>query len=93
MFSKNSFHLFNPNSAVEIDNVYRSRGEPGGAKAQMRTITIICRVLGPEPAILAEVGWQHRTQGAATSRWLIAFAPEGLPLDRGVTLNCGIRVQ
>jgi len=35
--------------------------------------------------------WHRRLQ-AATSRWPIAFDPEGLPLDQGVSLNCGIRV-
>lgn len=34
--------------------------------------------------------WHRRLQ-AATSRWPIAFDPEGLPLDQGVSLNCGIR--
>ena len=34
------FDEMNPNSAVEIDNAYRSRGEPGGAKAQKRTIQL-----------------------------------------------------
>ena len=34
---------------------------------------------------------RHRRLQAAPSRWPIAFDPEGLPLDRGVSLNCGIR--
>jgi hypothetical protein len=45
-------------------------------------------------------GWQfsgsplwHRSLQAATSRWLTAFDPEGLPLDQGVSLNCGIRAE
>ena len=45
-------------------------------------------------------GWQfsgsplrHRRLQVATSRWLIAFDPEGLPLDQGVSLNCGIRAE
>jgi hypothetical protein len=36
---------------------------------------------------------QHRRLQAATSRWPIAFDPEGLPLDQGVSLNCGIRAD
>ena len=43
-------------------------------------------------------GWQfsrsplrHWRLQAATSRWPMAFDPEGLPLDQGVSLNCGIR--
>jgi hypothetical protein len=36
---------------------------------------------------------RHRRLQAATSRWPIAFDPEGLPLDQGVSLNCGIRVE
>ena len=34
---------------------------------------------------------RHRRLEAATNRWPIAFDPEGLPLDQGVSLNCGIR--
>jgi hypothetical protein len=36
---------------------------------------------------------QHRRLQAATSHRPIAFALEGLPLDRCVTLNYGIRVH
>jgi hypothetical protein len=36
---------------------------------------------------------RHRSLQAATSRWPIAFDPEGLPLDQGVSLNCGIRAE
>jgi hypothetical protein len=36
---------------------------------------------------------RHRRLQAATSRWPIAFDPEGLPLDRGISLNYGIRVK
>ena len=36
---------------------------------------------------------QHRRLPPATSRWPVAFALEGLPIDHCVTLNCGIRVE
>jgi hypothetical protein len=36
---------------------------------------------------------RHRRLQAATSRWPIAFDPEGLPLGQGVSLNCAIRVE
>jgi hypothetical protein len=48
-------------------------------------------VLGPGLVILPGVRCGNRLLPAATSRWLIVFAPEGSPLGRYVTLNCGIR--
>jgi hypothetical protein len=47
-------------------------------------------VLGPGLAIFPGSAAALEIAGP-TSRWPFAFALEGLPLDRCVTLNCGIR--
>ena len=54
-----------------------------------------CRlgVLGSRLANFSEIPLQHRRLQTATSRRPIVFALEGFPLDRCVTLNCGIGVQ
>jgi hypothetical protein len=67
-------------------------GEPGRAKAQKRTITMLSRVLGPGLVIFR--GVRCSTGDCGRYKPLsIAFVLEGLPLDRCVTLNYGIRVQ
>jgi hypothetical protein len=38
--------MISPDSAVEMNTGIGSSGEPGGAKAQKRTISILCIVLG-----------------------------------------------
>jgi hypothetical protein len=45
----------NSDSAVEINNVVLIKGEPGGAKAQQRTISMLFRVLGPRLVIFRGV--------------------------------------
>ena len=73
--------------------VKRSSGEPGVAKTRKRTISMPSKVLASGVAIFPGGPLQHRRLQAATRHRSIVFAPEGLPLDRCVTLNCGIWVQ
>jgi hypothetical protein len=51
------------------------------------------RVLGPALAIFQDFTAGTGDYTPATSRWPMVFAPEGLPLDRCVTFNCGIRAE
>ena len=52
---------------------------------------MLSRVLGPGLVTFPGARCHHWRLQAVTSRWFIAFALEGLPLDRCVTLNCAIR--
>jgi hypothetical protein len=44
-----SFKHFESDSAIEIDIVCSSRGEPEGAQAQKRSVSILFLVLGQSP--------------------------------------------
>ena len=50
------------------------------------------RVLGPGFVICPGAPLHHRGLRAAQNHWPIAFALEGSPLDRRVTLNCGSKL-
>ena len=66
--------------------MYGSRGEPGEAKALKRNFNAgygAYRSAGN----FFKASAKHWSLQAATSQRLIAFAPEGLPLDRCITLD------
>jgi hypothetical protein len=66
-----------------------SSGEPGGAKAEANNFDIGYRTWLWDATFQALA--KHWSLQSATSQRPIVLAPEGLPLDPGVTLNCGIR--
>jgi hypothetical protein len=84
--------VLNLDSAVGDGHLCTIECKPGGAKTQKRKISMPSMVLGTELAIFSGSAEHWRLQ-AATSRRLIVFAPEDLPLDRCVTVNCRIRVE
>ena len=87
VLKKASYRLLKKIQRRGARKIDERRREPGGAKAQNEQFNP-SRVLDPALGNIGGSPLQHRRRRAATSRWLIAFALEGLPLDRGVTLNC-----
>jgi hypothetical protein len=78
-----------PDCAVEMNSGIGSSGEPGGAKAEANNFNIGI-VLGFGMTFFWR-SLKHWSLQPAISQRPIVFAPEGLPLDPCVSLNCAIR--
>jgi hypothetical protein len=80
-----------PDPALEMDNCTPIERQAWRSEGTEANISMSSMVLGPRLIVLQESASTHWRLQVATSHRLIAFAAEGLPLDRRVTLKCGIQ--